>query len=141
MYAKQGKYIPCHAVGEVDVLNYLNPRLHVFMCSCVDDTIILKSPYLVSEGGRVVLHCQFWNGNQRMATFFKDGLEVATRSSAHPEAVIGMAVENVTKAQEGFYKCASQDRTLESPESWLSVKCTGCHFSLYVILQNTKAMT
>ncbi|CAL8306893.1 unnamed protein product [Lota lota] len=87
-----------------------------------NDTIILKSPYLVSEGDQVILHCQFWNGNQRMATFFKDGLEVATQSSARPEEIIGMAIENVTKAQEGFYKCASQDRTMESPESWLSVK-------------------
>lgn len=93
------------------------------LCAFIDDTILLNSPYIVSEGDRVILHCQFWNANQRMATFFKDGLELATQSSAHPETGVGMTLENVSKAQEGFYKCASQDRTMESPDSWLSVKC------------------
>ncbi|KAJ3598950.1 hypothetical protein NHX12_032913 [Muraenolepis orangiensis] len=83
-----------------------------------DDTVILKGPYLVSEGDRVILHCQFRKGGgRRTATFFKDGVELATRSS-------GLAMENVSKAQEGFYKCTSPDRTLESPESWLSVQWT-----------------
>ncbi|KAG7279383.1 hypothetical protein CRUP_024202 [Coryphaenoides rupestris] len=59
---------------------------------------------------------------RQLSQDFGDGLEVATQSSAHSEAGVGMALENVSKAQEGFYKCASQDRTIESPESWLSVK-------------------
>lgn len=33
-----------------------------------------------------------------------------------------MTIENVTREDEGLYKCASKDRTMESPESWLSVR-------------------
>lgn len=33
-----------------------------------------------------------------------------------------MTIKNVTQQDEGLYKCASHDRKMESPESWLSVR-------------------
>lgn len=33
-----------------------------------------------------------------------------------------MTIANVTQEDEGFYKCSSPDREVESPESWLSVR-------------------
>lgn len=82
--------------------------------------MILKTPVLpVFEGDNVVLYCQYRTDNHSNTTFFKDGAEITTSSSSG--TVIEMAIENVTQEDEGLYKCASQDRETESPESWLSV--------------------
>uniref|UniRef100_A0A3Q3VZF0 Ig-like domain-containing protein n=1 Tax=Mola mola TaxID=94237 RepID=A0A3Q3VZF0_MOLML len=84
-------------------------------------TIILKTPaFPVTEGDSVALHCQYWTGNHGQTTFFKNGTEIFTVSSS--SSVVTMTVDNVTRGDEGFYKCASRDRKIESPESWLSVR-------------------
>ncbi|CAK6956081.1 uncharacterized protein LOC128361794 [Scomber scombrus] len=81
--------------------------------------IILKTPaFPVPEGGNVVLSCQYLKENKSNTTFFKNGEEIGTLSS---KGVTEMTIENVTKADEGFYKCVAKDRKMESPESWLSV--------------------
>lgn len=50
-----------------------------------------------------------------------------------------MTIENVTKADEGFYKCVSEGRKMESPESWLSVRrdrgqLSGLHLMIIMII-------
>ncbi|XP_032381916.1 neogenin isoform X1 [Etheostoma spectabile] len=88
-----------------------------------DGAIILKTPsFPVFEGDNVVLYCQYKTSNHSEITFFKDGAEIVTSSSSGSDRVTKMTLENVTQEDEGFYKCASQDRKLESPESWLSVR-------------------
>ncbi|XP_028260092.1 Fc receptor-like protein 2 [Parambassis ranga] len=84
--------------------------------------IILNTPaFPISEGDEVSLYCQYRTGNHNKATFFKNGAEILTLNSSSLDNIIKMTIENVTQADEGFYKCASQDRKMESPESWLSV--------------------
>lgn len=95
---------------------------HVYLYP-TDGTIILKTPAIpVFEGNKVVLYCQYWTGNHSKTTFFKNGAEILTYNSSSSDRVIAMTIENVTQEDEGFYKCASHDRHLESPESWLSVR-------------------
>lgn len=80
----------------------------------------MKTPvHSVPEGEQVVLYCQYWKGNHSKTTFFKDGVEVHT--SLSPDRIVEMTIDNVTKEDEGFYKCASHGRKMESPASWLSV--------------------
>ncbi|XP_045906391.1 uncharacterized protein LOC123971550 [Micropterus dolomieu] len=87
-------------------------------------TIILKSPaFPVFAGNKVVLYCQYRIGNHSNATFFKNGREIIAETFfSSSDGVIEMTIENVTLEDEGLYKCASQDRKMESPESWLSVR-------------------
>lgn len=94
-------------------------------CLCpTDGTIILKSPaFPVFAGNKVVLYCQYRIGNHSNATFFKNGREIIAETFfSSSDGVIEMTIENVTLEDEGLYKCASQDRKMESPESWLSVR-------------------
>ena len=70
----------------------------------------------------MVLYCQYQTGNHSKTAFFKNGAEIVTYSSSSSDGVIKMTMENVTQEDEGLYKCASQDRKMESPESWLSVR-------------------
>lgn len=96
---------------------------HVYCLCPTDGTMILKTPALpVLEGDKVVLRCQYWTGNHNKTTFFKNGAEIITYTSSSSNRLIKMAIENVTQEDEGFYKCASQDRKMASPESWLSVR-------------------
>ncbi|XP_074493096.1 uncharacterized protein LOC141768605 [Sebastes fasciatus] len=89
----------------------------------LDGPIILKTPASpVFEGDKVVLYCQYWSGNHSKTTFFKNGAEMVNSSSSTSDRVMKMTIENVTQEDEGFYKCASQDGKMESPESWLSVR-------------------
>ncbi|KAL7397765.1 hypothetical protein ABVT39_027578 [Epinephelus coioides] len=86
-------------------------------------TIILKTPASpVLEGDTVILYCQYSTGNHSKITFFKNGAEIVPYSSSSSDRVKRMTIENVTREDEGWYKCASKDRTMESPESWLSVR-------------------
>ncbi|XP_059196336.1 Fc receptor-like protein 6 [Centropristis striata] len=92
--------------------------------------IILKTPaFPVFEGDKVVLYCQYWRGIHNKTTFFKNGAKIVTYSSTSSDRVIKMTIENVTQEDEGFYKCASQDREMESPESWLSVRLDRGNFT------------
>ncbi|XP_050933177.1 uncharacterized protein LOC127143461 isoform X2 [Lates calcarifer] len=85
--------------------------------------IILKTPaFPVFTGDDVVLYCQYRTGNHNKTTFFKNGTEIDTYSSFSSDGVITMTIKNVTQQDEGLYKCASHDRKMESPESWLSVR-------------------
>lgn len=91
------------------------------ICCLTDGPIILKSPaFPVFKGDTVVLYCQYWTGNQSNTVFLKNGAEIGNCSSSG--RVTKMTLVNVTKEDEGFYKCVSQDRKMESPESWLAVK-------------------
>ncbi|XP_073332500.1 uncharacterized protein [Pagrus major] len=85
--------------------------------------IILKTPaFPVFEGDKVVLYCQYWTGKPNRTTFFKNGAEIVTYNSSSSDTVIKMTIENVTQEDEGLYQCASQDRKMKSPASWLSVR-------------------
>ncbi|XP_047443865.1 uncharacterized protein LOC125009736 [Mugil cephalus] len=85
------------------------------------EKVILKIPaYPVTAGNTVVLHCLNQTGNHSKISFFKDG-ELVTLNSSTSDG-LSMTIENVTKEDEGFYKCASSDGKIESPESWLSVR-------------------
>lgn len=100
----------------------MKPLYHVYLCP-TDGPIILKTPAIpVFEGNKVVLYCQYWTGNHSKTAFFKNGAEILAYSSSSSDRAIAMTIENVTQEHEGFYKCASHDRRLESPESWLSVR-------------------
>lgn len=54
--------------------------------------------------------------------FFKNGKEILTYNCTYSGQAVMITIENVTREDEGFYKCASPDRKVESPESWLSVR-------------------
>lgn len=54
--------------------------------------------------------------------FFKNGAEILTYNCTYSGQAITMTIENATQEDEGFYKCASPDHKVESPESWLSVR-------------------
>ncbi|KAM7012002.1 limbic system-associated membrane protein-like [Tautogolabrus adspersus] len=87
------------------------------------DSIILRTPASpVFEGDAVSLICQYWTGNNRKTIFFKNGAQILASTSSISGRQIKMTIENVTQEDEGFYKCASTDRQMESPESWLSVR-------------------
>lgn len=84
----------------------------------------MRTPaFPVFEGDTVVLHCLYWKGILRNSTlFFKNGSEIFAHNSSSSDRLIKMTIENVTQEDEGFYKCMSEDRRMESPESWLSVR-------------------
>ncbi|XP_058494933.1 Fc receptor-like protein 5 isoform X2 [Solea solea] len=85
--------------------------------------ITLKTPASpVAVGDDVGLYCQYQAGNSTETRFFKNGAEIHTHISASSDRVVVMAIQNVTQDDEGFYKCASHDRKMQSPESWLSVR-------------------
>lgn len=87
------------------------------------DNIILKTPaFPVFEGDKVILYCQYKSTNYNGTTFFKNGIVVFVTSPSSKNKAINMIIENVTRKDEGSYKCASQDRKMESAESWLSVR-------------------
>ncbi|XP_077391060.1 uncharacterized protein LOC144027426 isoform X2 [Festucalex cinctus] len=85
--------------------------------------VIMRTPaFSVPHGGSVVLACRYRKGNHTKTTFFRNGVEMSTYSFPGPGSEIKLMIENVSEAHEGFYKCASQDGKLESPQSWLSVR-------------------
>lgn len=88
-----------------------------------DDSIIMKTPAVpVFEGDNVILHCQYKTTNYNATTFFKNGKIVSVTSPSSNHKMINMIIENVTRKDEGSYKCASQELKMESAESWLSVR-------------------
>lgn len=98
----------------------------IYWLCLIDGLIILRTPAIpVSEGATVVLQCQYLTANHSKTTFFKNAAEVLTSDAASPARVVKMTLESVTQEDEGLYKCASQDGTTESPESWLSVRPQG----------------
>lgn len=98
---------------------------HIY-CVCLTAGLILRTPAIpVSEGDTVVLQCQYFTANHSETLFFRNAAEVFTFNSSSHAQVVKMTLENVTQKDEGYYKCASQDRKMESPESWLSVRPQG----------------
>ncbi|CAI5640123.1 unnamed protein product [Oreochromis niloticus] len=86
------------------------------------DNIIMKTPAVpVFEGDNVILYCQYKTTGYNDTTFFKNGAVVSVMPSS-PNSEINMTIENVTKKDEGSYKCASLALKMESTESWLSVR-------------------
>ncbi|XP_067380861.1 Fc receptor-like protein 5 isoform X2 [Channa argus] len=78
--------------------------------------VILQSPVLpVMEGHDVSLHCQSKSPpSNPSADFYKDGSFIRTEPTGH------MTIHNVTKSDEGLYKCHISSHG-ESPPSWIYV--------------------
>ncbi|XP_024908815.1 Fc receptor-like protein 5 [Cynoglossus semilaevis] len=86
-------------------------------------TIILKTPaFPVVEGETVSLYCQYQRGSHTKTSFFKNGEEIKKITTATSGRVTTMVIRNVTRDDEGFYRCASQDGKMQSSGSWLSVR-------------------
>ncbi|CAB1454523.1 unnamed protein product [Pleuronectes platessa] len=73
-------------------------------------------------GDDVTLCCQYQSGKHKQTSFFKNRALIDSNSSSGSDRVIKMTLKNVTQEDEGFYRCASHDRQLQSSESWLSVR-------------------
>ncbi|XP_049588267.1 limbic system-associated membrane protein isoform X2 [Syngnathus scovelli] len=100
--------------------------------------VIMRTPaFSVPQGGSVILACRYQKPNHTKTTFFRNGIEMFTSSSLSPTAEMKLSIQNVSEAHEGFYKCASEDGTLESPQSWLSV--TSDFFSTDVSAASTSS--
>ncbi|XP_029617732.1 Fc receptor-like protein 4 [Salmo trutta] len=83
-----------------------------------DGTLILESPpYPITEGDSVTLSCanryQETNSNPKV-DFYKDGVFIRNETTGE------MTIPVVSKSDEGFYKCKSNEG--ESPESWVTVR-------------------
>lgn len=79
--------------------------------------MILESPALpVMEGDTVTLHCRDKDTpSNYIAEFYKDGSPIMTGYTGR------MTIHNVSRADEGLYKC-SMYQVGESLESWLAVR-------------------
>lgn len=83
--------------------------------------MILQSPVQhVTDGETVTLTCKTSN-NLYHALIYKDGVSMNNAN---------VTIENVTKSDEGFYKCVNPTAAVESPESWLSVRGEEIFFCL-----------
>ncbi|XP_053276071.1 uncharacterized protein LOC128437818 isoform X2 [Pleuronectes platessa] len=99
------------------------PNRQVENIHCLYGDIILKtqaSPVFTDDD--VTLCYQHQSGKHKQTSFFKNGALIDSNSSSGSDRVIKMTLKNVTREDEGFYRCASHDRQLQSPESWLSVR-------------------
>ncbi|XP_056606859.1 uncharacterized protein LOC130424901 [Triplophysa dalaica] len=77
----------------------------------------LLSPVLpVMKGDSVTLQCNVKLYEFNQIIFYKNGVKVLSQRGTQ------MTIENVTQADEGFYKCAIANSTLESLENRLSVR-------------------
>uniref|UniRef100_A0A8C7JQ93 Ig-like domain-containing protein n=1 Tax=Oncorhynchus kisutch TaxID=8019 RepID=A0A8C7JQ93_ONCKI len=83
-----------------------------------DGDVILESPvHPVTEGDSVTLTCTFRHQgtNPKLKTdFYKDGTLIKNETTGE------MTIPTVSKSDEGFYKCKSDEG--ESPESWVTVR-------------------
>ncbi|XP_045078156.1 low affinity immunoglobulin gamma Fc region receptor II-c-like, partial [Coregonus clupeaformis] len=80
--------------------------------------VILENPaYPMTEGDSVTLRCtnryQETNPNPKV-DFYKDGVLIRNETTGE------MTIPAVSKSDEGFYKCKSNEG--ESPESWVTVR-------------------
>ncbi|XP_078020114.1 uncharacterized protein LOC117245712 isoform X2 [Epinephelus lanceolatus] len=81
-----------------------------------DGSVILRIPARpVEEGDNVTLHCSSRETQSKpIADFYKDGSQLGTWFEKD------MIIQNVSKSNEGLYKCSIAGAG-ESPESWLTV--------------------
>ncbi|KAF6733398.1 Fc receptor-like protein 5 [Oryzias melastigma] len=79
-------------------------------------SVILQSPVLpVMEGHNLTLSCQSKTPpSNPSAAFYKDGSLIRTEPTGH------MTLQNVSRSDEGLYKCHIRDHG-ESPSSWISI--------------------
>uniref|UniRef100_A0A8C2Z7F8 Ig-like domain-containing protein n=1 Tax=Cyclopterus lumpus TaxID=8103 RepID=A0A8C2Z7F8_CYCLU len=87
------------------------------------DVILVSSVHPVTEGHSVTLSCRLRTEKVLYKVdFYKNDKLISNDASGE------LFISEVTKSDEGFYKCEGRDspqgfRSLTSPESWLSVKC------------------
>ncbi|CAL8241309.1 unnamed protein product [Merluccius merluccius] len=91
-----------------------------------DGNVILESPVLpVMEGRHVTLGCRTRTPTLPVsADFYKDGSLIRTEPTPR------MTIHNVSKADEGLYKCSVSGLLGYSPESWLAVTGEDSCFSV-----------
>uniref|UniRef100_A0A8C2Z7C3 Ig-like domain-containing protein n=1 Tax=Cyclopterus lumpus TaxID=8103 RepID=A0A8C2Z7C3_CYCLU len=86
------------------------------------DVILVSSVHPVTEGHSVTLSCRLRSEKVLYnVDFYKNGKLISNDANGE------LFISEVTKSDEGFYKCEGRDspqgfRSLTSPESWLSVK-------------------
>ncbi|XP_034413214.1 uncharacterized protein LOC117747834 [Cyclopterus lumpus] len=86
------------------------------------DVILVSSVHPVTEGHSVTLSCRLRTEKVLYnVDFYKNGKLISNDASGE------LFISEVTKSDEGFYKCEGRDspqgfRSLTSPESWLSLK-------------------
>ncbi|XP_034413209.1 uncharacterized protein LOC117747831 [Cyclopterus lumpus] len=86
------------------------------------DVILVSSVHPVTEGHSVTLSCRLRTEKVLYSVdFYKNGKLISNDASGE------LFISEVTKSDEGFYKCEGRDssqgfRSLKSPKSWLSVK-------------------
>nr|XP_055069784.1 uncharacterized protein LOC129450799 [Misgurnus anguillicaudatus] len=79
--------------------------------------IVLLSPvHPVMRGESITLECKSWLYELSQTLLYKNGVQVLSVNGTQ------MTIENVTQDDEGFYKCAFANTSLESSENWLSVR-------------------
>lgn len=94
-----------------------NTRVMCFISLSSDGEVHLLSPVLpVMKGDSVTLQCNVKLYEFNQIIFYKNGVKVLSQRGTQ------MTIENVTQADEGFYKCAIANSTLESLENRLSVR-------------------
>ncbi|XP_064870575.1 basement membrane-specific heparan sulfate proteoglycan core protein-like isoform X3 [Oncorhynchus nerka] len=95
-----------------------------------DGDVILESPvHPVTEGDSVTLTCTFRHQgtNPKPKTdFYKDGVLIKNETTGE------MTIPTVSKSDEGFYKCKSDEG--ESPESWVTVRAVAPGSSTSVLV-------
>ncbi|XP_016521484.1 uncharacterized protein LOC107832914 [Poecilia formosa] len=104
--------------GEYWCENDEGERSHALNILITDGPVILKfTARPVKEGSDVILHCINKNKEQRtrISDFYKDGQFFRTNYEE------GLTLHNVSKSDEGFYKC-NIPGVGDSAESWLAVK-------------------
>ncbi|XP_062301377.1 low affinity immunoglobulin gamma Fc region receptor III-like [Scomber scombrus] len=91
-------------------------KSHAVNISVTAGSVILESPaHPVLEGEDVTLYCKNKRTQSKhIADFYKDGSSLGTRYTGN------LSIQNVSKSDEGLYKCSISGAG-ESPESWLKI--------------------
>lgn len=99
---------------------------HLLSLSSDGEVQLLSPVHPVMKGDSVTLQCKVKLYELNQIIFYKNGIQVLSLNGTQ------MTIENVTKADEGFYKCAIANSTLESPENRLWVRGARSEWSLRV---------
>ncbi|CAI5661083.1 unnamed protein product [Oreochromis niloticus] len=102
--------------GEYWCENEKGERSEIVNISVTAGFVILEtSTHPVMEGNEVTLNCtNKKTQSEHIADFYKDGVSLGTWNQS------SMNIKNVSKSDEGLYKCSIYGAG-ESPESWLTV--------------------